>query len=494
MNGAEVILADEPTGALDSRSGEEVLALLTQLHAQGRTIILITHDAAVAAHAQRVIQIKDGRIVEDSGTRPRTSAAEPSVRLARTHPHWLADLGEAVKMALRSLRANLFRSALTLLGVVIGVAAVVTMLAIGNGSKQQVMQRIQSMGTNLLLVFPGAPGTRPAAISRRSSRPMRKPSASCRTSQASRLSGAAAQTLRFGSLDYQTSVTGVWPGYVDTQGWQMARGSFVTEEDVKSYAAVIVLGKTVADNLFPSGEDPIGKFVLVGNIPFEVIGVLAPKGANAFGSDMDDAALVPLSTGSMRVFGVQYLNSINVKINVDRGQRCHAERDHLAAPGAPRPAGLPGAQHQLAAGDGRVDAEHADLAARLGRGDLAAGRRHRRHEHHAGQRDRAYARDRRAHGDRRADEQHSAAVQHRGAGGVRHRRAHRRRAGIRCRLRRAGFRHQRRVHSDAGDSRVHFGFRNRAAVRLSAGAQSCAHGSGHCTGIRIRESIMNTRN
>ena len=143
---------------------------------------------------------------------------------------------------------------------------------------------------------------------------MRKQSVNCRTWPACRLSAAAARRLRFGSLDYQTSVTGVWPSYVDTQSWQMARGSFVTEEDVKSYAAVIVLGKTVADNLFPGGEDPIGKFVLVGNVPFEVIGVLAPKGANAFGSDMDDAALVPLSTGSMRVFGVRYLNSINVKI------------------------------------------------------------------------------------------------------------------------------------------------------------------------------------
>jgi macrolide transport system ATP-binding/permease protein len=314
MNGAEVILADEPTGALDSRSGEEVLALLSELHAQGRTIILITHDAAVAAHAQRVIQIKDGRIVEDSGCTdvPRTRGASRSS--GALHPHWLADLAEAVKMALRSLRANLFRSALTLLGVVIGVAAVVTMLAIGNGSKQQVLQRIQSMGTNLLLVFPGAPGTRPSG-----DLATLVPEDAQAIGDLPNVVGVSPErrsraTLRFGNLDYQTSVTGVWPAYVDTQSWTMARGSFITDADVKSYAAVIVLGKTVADNLFPSGEDPIGKFVLVGNIPFEVIGVLAPKGANAYGSDMDDAALVPLSTGSMRVFGVRYLSTINVKL------------------------------------------------------------------------------------------------------------------------------------------------------------------------------------
>ena len=188
------------------------------------------------------------------------------------------------------------------------------MLAIGNGSKQQVMQRIQAMGTNLLLVFPGAPGTRPSGDV-----------ATLVTADAQAIAdlpnvvGVSPErrgraTLRYGNLDYQSTITGVWPAYTDTQGWQMARGSFVTEEDVKGYAAVIVLGKTVADNLFPGGEDPVGKFVLVASVPFEVIGVLAPKGANAYGSDMDDAALVPLSTGSMRVFGVQYLNSINVKI------------------------------------------------------------------------------------------------------------------------------------------------------------------------------------
>jgi macrolide transport system ATP-binding/permease protein len=229
MNGAEVILADEPTGALDSRSGEEVLGLLAELHAQGHTIILITHDAQVAAHAQRLIQIKDGRIVEDSGPASAARLASASRAKAAQHPHWLPDLAEAIKMALRSLHANLFRSALTLLGVVIGVAAVVTMLAIGNGSKQQVMERIQSMGTNLLLVFPGAPGTRPSgdiatlvtadaqAIAELPNVTVVSPESRSRA------------TLRFGSVDYQSSVTGVWPGYVHTQDWQIAGGSFITE-------------------------------------------------------------------------------------------------------------------------------------------------------------------------------------------------------------------------------------------------------------------------
>ncbi len=314
MNGADVILADEPTGALDSRSGEEVLALLSELHAKGHTIILITHDADVAAHAERVIQIRDGRIVEDSGFAKTVETRDAKARVVARSLDWASQLREAVKMALHSLRTNVFRSALTLLGVVIGVAAVVTMLAIGNGSKQDVMDRIQSMGTNLLLVFPGAPGTRPtgdiATLTPADATAIRELPNVVTVSPERRTRA----TLRFGNIDYQSNITGVWPGYVQTQNWQMESGSFITDDDVRSYAPVIVLGKTTAGNLFPNGEEPVGQFVLVSNVPFEVIGVLAGKGANAFGSDMDDVALVPLSTGFIRLFGKQYLNSINVKI------------------------------------------------------------------------------------------------------------------------------------------------------------------------------------
>ncbi len=313
MNGAEVILADEPTGALDSRSGEEVLALLKQLHADGHTIVLITHDAKVMQHAKRVIHIADGRIVSDSGNADGERRAIRPPQAGRNSA-WLPDLAEAVKMALRSLRGNLFRSALTLLGVVIGVAAVVAMLAIGNGSKQQVIDRIEAMGSNLLLVFPGAPGTRPSGdlatlVTADADALKEIPNLSVVSPERSMRA-----TVRYGSLDYQTNITGVWPGYAAIQNWQMASGSFIREADVQAYAPVIVLGQTVAASLFPGGDDPIGRYVLVKNVPFEVVGVLAGKGANAFGSDMDNIALVPLSTGYMRLFGKQYLNSINVKV------------------------------------------------------------------------------------------------------------------------------------------------------------------------------------
>jgi macrolide transport system ATP-binding/permease protein len=317
MNDAEVILADEPTGALDSRSGAEVMALLKELHSEGRTIILITHDASVAQHAERILHIKDGRIVDDSGVKRAVAGAKHQRASTAVQAKWFDDLEEAVKMALRSLRANKFRSALTLLGVMIGVAAVVTMLAIGNGSKEAVMKQISAMGSNLLLVFPGAPGTRPSGDIATLVPADAQAIAETENVVAVSPERKTRATLRMGSIDYQSNITGVWPAYQLTQNWPMASGTFITDDDVRGYATVIVLGKTVAKNLFPEVEDPVGQFVLVANTPFEVIGVLSTKGANSFGSDMDDAAFVPLSTGFNRLFGQQYLGSFNVKLASD---------------------------------------------------------------------------------------------------------------------------------------------------------------------------------
>jgi macrolide transport system ATP-binding/permease protein len=315
MNNAKVILADEPTGALDSKSGEEMLALLRELHVGGRTIVLITHDAAVAAHADRHIQIRDGRIVEDSGQLIRPAQEPGMVDVTpRRRERLLPDFSEAVKMALRSLRANLFRTILTLLGVVIGVASVVAMLAIGDGSKQQVLDRIAAMGTNVLIIRPGAPGVRVAGdvatlidadATAIAALPNVAAAAPERTSR---------MTVRIGNIDDQTTIEGTWSAFTIAHDWNVASGGFLSDEDVKGYAPVIVLGQTVAKNLFPDGSDPIGRYVLVHNVPFQVIGLLEAKGANTFGNDMDDIAIAPLSTGYARLFGQRYVSTITVKV------------------------------------------------------------------------------------------------------------------------------------------------------------------------------------
>jgi len=314
MNDPPVILADEPTGALDSQSGKEVMALLRDLHEEGRTILLITHDEKVAAHAQRIITLRDGKIVGDGVENRSGRPLSPPQHRGIGSAGVAAELLEAAKTALRSLHANLFRTALTLLGIVIGVAAVVTMLAVGQGSQEKVLDQMRAMGTNILSIRPGAPGLRgssdvatliPAdadAIAELGNVEWTSPERNTRL------------TVRYGNIDYATGVQGVAPSMTAVREWAVADGDFFDERDMRRYAPVIVLGQTVRQILFPDGGDPLGRYVMVGNIPFEVVGVMEAKGADAQGSDRDDTVFVPLTTGLIRLFGQNYLGGITVKV------------------------------------------------------------------------------------------------------------------------------------------------------------------------------------
>lgn len=312
MNDPPVILADEPTGALDSRSGEEVMNLLKQLHADGRTIILITHDEKVAAHADRTVRIHDGKIIEDNGAAPQKNTTAP--RAQGSSAGIMADVAESFVTAIRALRVNMFRTALTLLGIIIGVAAVVTMMAVGNGSKQKVLDQISAMGTNVLSIRPGIAGFRGSGDIATLVASDADAIAALSNIEAVVPERSGRATLRFGNLDYASSISGVGVGMPVVRDWPVARGSFFNARDVNNNATVIVLGKTVADTLFPYGEDPVGKYVLVSNIPFEVIGVLSVKGATPWGSDQDDAAFIPYTTAITRMFGQNYLSNITVKV------------------------------------------------------------------------------------------------------------------------------------------------------------------------------------
>jgi macrolide transport system ATP-binding/permease protein len=316
VNDPPVILADEPTGALDSKSGDEVLALLKQLHAEGRTIILITHAENVAQHAGRIVRIQDGRIFEDTGscTDQTTESVEANHRSFESAVGLMASMQEALVTAWRSLRVNIFRTMLTLLGIIIGVAAVVAMLAVGEGSRQKVLDRISSFGTNLMLIRPGAAGIRnagdiatlvpddAAAIKALPNVETALPERSTRI------------TVRYGNLDYQTSAQGTGEDFPSARDWPVAEGQFFNADDMKHYAAVVVLGRTVAKTLFPDGGSPIGKYVLIRSVPYVVIGVMSDKGASPNGSDQDDVIFVPISTGLVRLFGKNYLSSITIKV------------------------------------------------------------------------------------------------------------------------------------------------------------------------------------
>lgn len=313
MNGGQIILADEPTGALDSNSGKEVMKLLKNLSEQGHTIILITHDAHVANHAQRLIEIRDGLIVADPGP---SEVTHPPINDHKLHgePNFSTELLEGSKTAFRSLRSNIFRTILTLLGIVIGVGSVITMLAIGDGAKKAVVDSISAMGSNLLVIRPGGPDQRraweiqtliPADVEEIN----KLPNVAAALPE---LTGS--YTLRYGNVDVSTDVNATGSQYPIARKWDIASGTFFTEEDEKTFATVAVLGKTVVRKLF-ADEDPIGKYIIVNNVLFQVIGVMTERGADPGGQDQDDKILVPYTTGSLRIMGRRFLR--NVTISVD---------------------------------------------------------------------------------------------------------------------------------------------------------------------------------
>src|SRR5690554_1354914 len=264
MNGGQIILADEPTGALDSQSGKDVMALLKDLSGQGYTIILITHDAKVAAHAHRLIEISDGRIVQQTAVpQPEQSAALVN-EVSHGEPSLYSELSAGIKTAIRSLSSNVFRTILTLLGIVIGVASVISMLAIGDGAKQEIVDKISAMGSNLLLVRPGGPNQRggrwsvstlvPADVDALNTLPNI-------LAAIPELTGS--YTMRYETEDHSAEVNATSHLFPVARQWTTSFGTFFTEDDEQTYATVAVLGKTVAEKLFDQ-QDPLGRYLKIG--------------------------------------------------------------------------------------------------------------------------------------------------------------------------------------------------------------------------------------
>ncbi|KMN19328.1 MacB family efflux pump subunit [Pseudomonas weihenstephanensis] len=312
MNGGHIILADEPTGALDSHSGAEVMTLLDELASQGHVVILITHDREVAARAKRIIEVRDGEVISDTANDTPASSDNPKALQAidlrqrlsegsEARGAWKGELVDAVHAAWRVMWINRFRTALTLLGIVIGVASVVVMLAVGEGSKRQVMAEMGAFGSNIIYLSGMSPRPRAplgivtlsdvAALSTLPQVKMIMP-----------INGAEIG-VRFGNEDHTLYTGGNGIDFSAIFNWPVVQGSFFSQADEDAAAAVAVIGKKVREKVLKNVPNPIGQYILLENVPFRVVGVLAEKGASSGDSDSDTRIVVPYSSASVRLFG-----------------------------------------------------------------------------------------------------------------------------------------------------------------------------------------------
>ena len=323
MNGGSVILADEPTGALDSHTSEEVMRILQELNAAGHTVILVTHDAKVAAHAQRIVEISDGCITAD---RPNEHAPAPAPARERDTPPArngtgagmgaaLMQLREAARMALHALAAHRMRSLLTMLGIIIGIVSVVLVNALGEGSKQKILANLSSMGTNTISVYPGKGfGDRnSSAITTLNVSDMRAIASQPYVDSVSPQIQSSV-VLRMGNIERTAQISGVGEQYFRVQGYELAEGIGFDAESVRTLALDAVIDDKTRAALFAAHENPLGKIILLGSVPARIIGVTAPK-ENNFGPPSQNLTIwLPYSTVMGRLTGSQTLQNITVRI------------------------------------------------------------------------------------------------------------------------------------------------------------------------------------
>ncbi|HSR56987.1 MAG TPA: ABC transporter permease [Candidatus Binataceae bacterium] len=319
INEPAILLADEPTGNLDSKNSAEIMEIIRRLNReQGITVIVVTHDAENAAYADRVVTFRDGEIISDQRKRVSTPVAAP----VEAAPGGGAARGEKIRSfatmaltsAVRALERNKTRAALTMLGIFIGVAAVIAMVAVGNGARLAVEQQIQSLGTNLLVVLPGATtsaGVR-AGFGSISTLTVGDAEAIQKGVPAAALVSYSDRQIAqvvYGNQNWSTSINGVTPAYFTIRDWPIAAGRSFTADDDRGAAPVCLLGQTVVNNLFGQREDPVGKFIRVRNFPLRVIGVLAPKGQSTYGQDQDDVVVIPFNTAERKVLGTSQVTA-----------------------------------------------------------------------------------------------------------------------------------------------------------------------------------------
>lgn len=315
MNGGEIILADEPTGALDSNSGEMVLDIIKELHEKGHTIILVTHDQKIANHADRIIEIKDGKIISDNKKKEtKYVPLKEDSNKKITFSFYKDQFIESFKMAISAISAHKLRSFLTMLGIIIGIASVVSIVALGNGSQKKILENINSMGTNTIDIYPGEGfgDMRSGMVKTLNS------SDSDILSKQSYVDSSTPNASTSGTLTYKNiavnaQVQGVGSDYFNVKGIGIEKGIKFNDNDVLNSAQVAVIDNNTKNKLFSGEENPIGKIIFINKKPLRVIGVSEDK-KSAFGQSDNLNIWSPYTTVMNRISGSKNIDSITVKI------------------------------------------------------------------------------------------------------------------------------------------------------------------------------------
>ena len=314
MNGGEIILADEPTGALDSQSGENVMEILRQLHSEGHTIIMVTHDRDIAASANRVIEIKDGEIIGDSQKEAVQSAIKNTGKSKSRFGFSKDQLIEAFKMSVSAIVAHKMRSLLTMLGIIIGITSVVSVVALGNGSQQKILEDIKGIGTNTITIFNGT-GFGDRRAEQMQNLTVNDANALSNQSyvQSVTPNSTSSGTLIYGNQTFSsTSLKGVSEQSFDVEGLTLKLGNTFTPEDIRNNQSVALIDESAKKSIFPH-ENPLGKIVMFNKRPLRIIGVVSDRQMGGASSSLNIYA--PYSTVMNKISGSKKIASITVKVS-----------------------------------------------------------------------------------------------------------------------------------------------------------------------------------
>lgn len=319
MNGGDIILADEPTGALDSQSGKDVMAILRNLNSQGHTIIMVTHDPSIAAQAERVIEIKDGQILKDYYTDNRVDKTTEVQHLNFAKKSgvtaFLDRLSEAFKMSVLAMKAHKMRTLLTMLGIIIGIASVVSVVGLGQGSQQKILNDISALGTNTLTIRDGYKFGDPRRKYHDNNLTDADANAVAEQPYVQSVSpqvSSNSATARYRETEASVNVSGVGKDYLTVKGEKLALGQTFNDNSITSMTQDVIIDNNAKTAFFANVSDPIGEVMLVGSVPARVIGVLQPS-EQAFGPSSDTPTLyMPYTTVMRRMVGTNHIDSFIV--------------------------------------------------------------------------------------------------------------------------------------------------------------------------------------